>query len=321
MIATEEEIAAAEAYENLHVTALFQQWAPQMADAARIQPGHRVLDVACGTGVFARQILPIVGDSGSVAGLDASAGMLTVANQLSPSIDWQHGVAESLPFDDGLFDAVVCQFGLMFIQDRLAALREMLRVLVPAGWLSIAVWESLENSDAYREEVELLKRLAGREAADALRAAFALGSCDELLGLFHDLGVDSALIETHRGTARFPSVRTMVEGDLRGWLPLMGVNLNEELIETILSKSEEALSQYVRKDGRVEFEAPAHIVCGRHARPGSNNTTAKDDTMNVDWWPTPAENRCSNRSALVKIWHCSSDQIPTTTPNSKWRQR
>jgi SAM-dependent methyltransferase len=264
VIATEEEIAAAEAYENLHVTALFQQWAPQMADAARIQPGHRVLDVACGTGVLARQILPIVGDSGSVAGLDASVGMLTVANQLSPSIDWQHGVAESLPFDDGLFDAVVCQFGLMFFQDRLAALREMLRVLAPAGWLSIAVWESLENSEAYREEVELLERHAGREAADALRAPFALGSRDELSGLFHDVGMDSALIETNRGTARFPSVRMMVEADLRGWLPLMGVNLSESLIETILSNSEEALSQYVRKDGTVEFEAPALIVCGRH---------------------------------------------------------
>lgn len=265
VVASEEELSAAEAYESLHVPALFAQWAPKMVAAARIQPGHRVLDVACGTGALARQILPIVGEHGFVHGLDASAGMLAIADRLAPSIEWQNGAAESLPYTDGLFDAAVCQFGFMFFEDRVTALQEMLRVLAPGSWLSISVWDSLDNSEAYRETVELLRDLAGEDAANALCAPFNLGDQEALSRLFRNAGVDSASIETHTGKARFPSVRTMVEAELRGWLPLMGVNLKEDLISAILTESEQVLASYVQSDGTVEFEAPAHIACVEHS--------------------------------------------------------
>jgi SAM-dependent methyltransferase len=261
--ATAEDITAAEAYEGLHVPALFRQWAPHVAQAARIQPQQRVLDVACGTGILARHVASVVGEGGFVAGLDASGGMLAVAEKLAPFIEWRQAAAESLPYDDGSFDSVVSQFGLMFFQNRPVALSEMLRVMVPGGRLAVAVWESLENSEAYPLEVELLRRIAGEQAADALRAPFVLGSSDELEVLFREAGVDSLSVSTRHETARFPSIRTMVEADLRGWLPVMGVNLNEDLIETILAEAEETLSQYLTDDGTVEFDAPAHIVTGR----------------------------------------------------------
>jgi SAM-dependent methyltransferase len=260
--ASEEEIAAAKAYENLHVPALFRQWAPRMVEAAEIRQGHRVLDIACGTGILAREASSRLGQDGYIAGLDASRGMLAVAQQLDPSIDWKEGVAEKLPYQDNSFDAVLSQFALMFFQDRPAALREMLRVLVSGGRIVVAVWESLENSEAYPIEVSVLDRLAGKQAADALRSPFILGDRAELKMLFQDAGVNSVEIVTHPGTARFPSIRTMVEGDLRGWLPVMGVNLNEEQIESILKDAEGALSQYVKADGTVQFSAPAHIVTG-----------------------------------------------------------
>jgi ubiquinone/menaquinone biosynthesis C-methylase UbiE len=117
----------------LFVPALFRQWAPIVADAARIKSSDRVLDVACGTGVLAREAAARTGQSGRVAGLDPHAGMLAVARGVSPAIDWQEGTAEALPFPDHAFDAVVCQFGIMFFPDRDKAIREMLRVMVPAG--------------------------------------------------------------------------------------------------------------------------------------------------------------------------------------------
>lgn len=258
-----EEIAAAEAYEELHVPAIFEQWAPKLSQAARIRSGQRVLDLACGTGVLARQILEDLGESGSVVGLDAGSGMLTVARRLAPKITWQQGVAESLPFEGASFDAVVCQFGLMFFQDRRAALGEMLRVLKPGGWFAMAVWDALANSDVYREEVELLERLAGRDAANALRAPFVLGDADELSELFSLPGLESVTLETHSGTGRFPSIQAIVEADLRGWLPLMGVNLTEDLISKILTESEQVLAPYLTGDGTVEFDAPAHVINGR----------------------------------------------------------
>ena len=230
--ASGEEIAAAEAYEGLHVPALFGQWPPLVLEKARVQRGQRVLDVACGTGILARHALTLVGATGWVAGLDAGPGMLAVANRLAPAIDWRGGAAESLPFDDASYDAVVSQFGLMFFQDRHEALREMLRVLVPDGRMAVAVWETLENWEAYPIEVELLERLAGSEAAEALRAPFVPGNSSELSALFEEAGVRSVEVTTHHGVARFPSIRVMVEADLRGWLPVMGVVLEEDLIET-----------------------------------------------------------------------------------------
>ena len=98
-------IDAANAYEALFVPALFGQWATKVADAA-IEPGQRVLDVACGTG-FRREVSLRTGSTGAVTGIDASPGMVAVAKQLSRDIEWREGASESLPFPDGSFDAVV----------------------------------------------------------------------------------------------------------------------------------------------------------------------------------------------------------------------
>ncbi len=260
--ASQEQIAAATAYENLHVPAMFRPWAAKVVAAAEIRTGDRVLDVACGTGILAREALPHVGGDGFVAGLDPDPGMLTVAKRLAPSVEWREGVAASIPYDDGFFNTVISQFGLMFCPDRSAAVREMWRVLAPGGRLAVAVWDSLENSEAYPIEVALLQRLAGRKAADALRAPFVLGDREQLSALFRDAGVTSVEVTTHHGRARFPSIRAMVEADLRGWLPVMGVTLAESQIESILPEAEQGLAQYVTPEGTVEFEAPAHLVIG-----------------------------------------------------------
>ena len=260
--APEEAIGAASAYEELHVPALFEQWAVRVVQAAQLRDGDRVLDVACGTGVLAREAASRVGSHGSVAGVDPNPGMLAVAERIEPSVRWRAGVAEALPYDDDSFDAVVSQFGLMFFTDRGAALGEMKRVMAPGGRMAVAVWESLERSQAYPIEVELLERVAGSEAAEALRAPFVLGDRTELEKLFRGAGLESLKVTTHRGTARFPSVRTMVEADLRGWLPVMGVVVPEEQIQRILEEAERALSRYVTAAGTVEFESPAHIVSG-----------------------------------------------------------
>ncbi len=91
------QIEAAEAYEKLFVPALFGEWAPRVVAAAALSAGDRVLDIACGTGVAAREALRRVGSSGTVVALDLNHGMLQVAMRLGGAIDYQHGTAESLP--------------------------------------------------------------------------------------------------------------------------------------------------------------------------------------------------------------------------------
>ena len=256
------QIEAAQGYENLLVPALFAQWTDFVLDAAQIRTGYRVLDVACGTGVLARKAAEHVGSSGFVAGVDPDPGMLAVAERLKPTIEWRQGLAESLPYPDGSFDAVVSQFGLMFFSDRHKALEEMVRVLASGARITLAVWDAIENISAYASEVELLNRLAGANAANAVRAPFVLGEKKELMAMFEDARLASIEIMTFNGTARFPSVRTMVEADLRGWLPVMGILLDEEQIQIILTEAESDLNRYVTSRGTVEFDITAHIVTG-----------------------------------------------------------
>jgi len=262
------QIEAARAYEALHVPALFGQWTTAVLDAAGVKAGDRVLDVACGTGVLGRTALARVGNGGSVAGIDPDPGMIAVASELAPAAEWRLGLAEELPYPEAAFDTVVSQFGMMFFEDRARAVREMLRVVPPGGSIAVAVWDGLDNTEAYAEAVDLFERMAGRDAAKALQAPFVLGDAGALAKIFADANADAVEVRTQPGTARFPSVRAMVEADLRGWLPVMGVVLEEDLIQAILDEAEDELEAYVNADGTVTFDVPAHIVTARRGPGG-----------------------------------------------------
>jgi len=250
--------SAAEVYEEFFVPALFQEWAPRVADAAGLGPGQRVLDVACGTGVLTRASAERIGPSGAVVGLDVNDGMLAVARRLAPELEWRQGRAEALPLEPRSFDAVVSQFGLMFFEDRAAALGEMMRVLRPGGRLAVAVWHSLERSPGYGAVVVLLRRLFGNRAADALRAPFVLGDQAALLEPISAAGILDPKVATVRGTARFPSIQAWMYTDVRGWT--RDEMIDDRQFAALVEAAETDLRPFVGADGSVVFDMPAHIV-------------------------------------------------------------
>ena len=126
----------------------------------------------------------------------------------------------------------------------------------------MAASASLDTSPAYAAEVALVERLAGKRAADALRAPFVLGDPKELAHLVASAGVVDATITTQPGVARFPSIRFMIEADLRGWLPLMGVVLTEDQIDRTLQEAERVLGAHATAAGTMSFELAAHLVSG-----------------------------------------------------------
>jgi SAM-dependent methyltransferase len=260
------ELAAATTYEEAVVPALTREWAPRLVEAAGIRSDDRVLDVACGTGVLTRAVAEAVEPGGTVAGLDCDPGMLTIAARAAPGIAWHRGVAEHLPFQDAAFDAVVSQFGLMFVQDRSVALREMWRVLRPGGRMAVAVWASLDETPAYAAEVALVQRMAGPEAADVLRSPFALGDRALFAATFADARIPLTSLTTVAGTGRFPSIRAMVDTDLNGWLPLVGVRLDQQVVEDILAEAELVFRPYLTADGSVRFASPAHLAVATRDR-------------------------------------------------------
>ncbi|MDF1505036.1 methyltransferase domain-containing protein [Roseisolibacter sp. H3M3-2] len=256
-------VAHARVYDALLVPAEFARWAPRVADAARLAAGERVLDVACGTGALTREAARRVGPRGTVAGLDVDPGMLTVAGERAPEIAWRQGTAERLPFGDAAFDVVLCQFGLMFVPDRAAAAREMLRVLVGGGRVAVAVWDRLERTPAYAALVDVTAGVAGAPAADALRAPFAMGDRAALGALFAAAGAREVAVTTQTAPSDFPGVRALVESELRGWLPAAGIALDAERVEAIAAETERRLARHVAADGRLRFPSSAHVLTAR----------------------------------------------------------
>ncbi|WP_119458965.1 methyltransferase domain-containing protein [Rhodospirillaceae bacterium SYSU D60014] len=255
--------SAAEIYDEFFVPALFQEWAPRVADAAQIWPGQTVLDVACGTGVLAREAARRAETDGSVTGLDRNEDMLVVARRVAPSIEWRLGRAELLPFADHTFDTVVSQFGLMFFEDRVAALREMWRVLRPGGRLAVAVWGPLDDTPGYAAMVALLQRLFGDRIANELRAPFILGDPDALRSLFIQADIPNGAIQTPAGTARYPSIEAWVHVDVKGWT--LADLIDDAQYRTLLREAERELSRYIQPDGTVAFHSPAHIATATKA--------------------------------------------------------
>jgi SAM-dependent methyltransferase len=192
-----------ESYERFQVPSIFDPLARVFFGHVALQPGQRVLDVACGTGILARHAAPILGAEGLVVGIDINPGMLKVAKKQRPMagcrLEWRQGDAAALPFEDASFDVVLCQQGLQFFPDRVGALREMRRVLVPGGQLALCVWQSIEHSPCNLASANALARHVGAEAARRIQAPFALGDADALGALageagFHDVKIHAAVV-------------------------------------------------------------------------------------------------------------------------------
>lgn len=249
---------AAEIYDEFFVPALFGEWAERLCYIAKIAPGHTVLDVACGTGATTREAVARVGSKGRVVGLDRNQGMLDVARRRAAGVDWIEGVAEELPFPTNSFDVVLCQFGLMFFDDRSKALAEMRRVLRLGGRLAVSVWDDASTSPGYAAMITLIDEMFGSDAAAALRAPFVLGKIDFLESVLGKGGLQEATVTTVTGTARFASIREWVRMDVRGWT--LSEFMDDAGYEELVVEAEQRLGQFAAPDGAVEFPAPAHLA-------------------------------------------------------------
>ena len=247
---------AARIYEEIFVPSLFESWAQIVAEAADIRRGHKVLDVACGTGLVAMTIVDRVGADGAVVGVDINNGMLEIARSKSSQVAWQQAAAEQLPFADGGFDRVVCQFSLMYFEDRERALGEMTRVLRPGGLLVFNVWDRLENNPGFLARTVFWQRLVGERANG--EAPYSLGDKQVLSALLKAAGISSFEIDTRSGTARYPSIRDWMQVTAKGWTQ-EGL-FDDAQLERMQVAAQGEFAEFEKPDGSVCFPSYAHLV-------------------------------------------------------------
>jgi len=134
-------------YHRLLGPLLFEPYAWDLAERAGALQPARVLETAAGTGIVTGAMLKKAPRAEIVA-TDLNQAMLDVAaaRLVSWRVQFRQADAQSLPFEDASFDAIVCQFGVMFFPDRIAAYREARRVLKPDGRFLFNAWDRLENN-------------------------------------------------------------------------------------------------------------------------------------------------------------------------------
>lgn len=246
-----------EAHEQYLVPAIYAQWAYRIAELAEIDLGSRVLDVACGTGVLARAAQLETGLTGKVTGLDFSAKMLEVARQHSKVIEWQQGDAMAMPFDKNQFDRVLCQFALMFIENRVGAIREMLRVCRPNGLVVLAVWSRLEPGGAYGRLIRLVEKHAGVQTAENMASPWSLGVPGVMDALLLSSGVLEYECHERKGQARYPSKQAFIDSHLQLAGALDG--MDRECYRNILSDADTELSSFISPGGQIIAHLDANV--------------------------------------------------------------
>jgi len=136
-------------YETLLVPIVFEPYAADLAARLAGRRLARVLEIAAGTGVVTRQLAALLPPGVAIVATDLNQPMLDMAQAVGTvrAVAWQQADALQLPFADGAFDAVVCQFGVMFFPDKARAFSEARRVLRPGGVYLFNVWDRIERNE------------------------------------------------------------------------------------------------------------------------------------------------------------------------------
>ena len=136
-------------YEEYLVPLIFEPYAADLANRLALWRPVRVLEIAAGTGVVTRRLASVLPEHASIVATDLNQAMLDQAAAVGTSrpVEWRQADAMQLPFQDGEFDAVVCQFGVMFLPDKAKAFSQARRVLRAGGVFMFNVWDHIDENE------------------------------------------------------------------------------------------------------------------------------------------------------------------------------
>lgn len=256
--------SAAENYERYFVPAIATPVSVELLRTADLQTGERVLDVACGTGLVARRAAARVGPTGSVDAVDISPEMIEVAKRVLPGesgVRWRVGDAGALGDGDDSYDVVLCQMGLMFMEDRTRALREMRRVLVPAGRIVVNTPGRIQPVFEHMEKA-IVDHISP-ELGGFVRAVFSMHDPDAVATLLRDAGLEDVSAKESAATLRLPAPA-----------PFLWQYVNLTPMSTFVGQASDAAQTAMEQafvdacrpyltDGALVVEQPMVIATGR----------------------------------------------------------
>lgn len=206
-------------YDQILGPMIFAPFADDLASRLADLHHGRVLETAAGTGVLTRALISTLPTRVLIEATDLSQPMLDHASgQLSSArVTWRQADAQCLPFGDGVFDAVVCQFGVMFFPDRPRAFSEAHRLLRPGGRFLFNVWDRIEANEFADVVVRSVAAFfPGNPPAFLARTPHGHYDTAGLAAQLRSVGFTSIATETVTLQSVAPSARSVAVGYCQG---------------------------------------------------------------------------------------------------------
>ena len=197
---------------------LFEPYAQDLVSRIPSTNISSALEIACGTGRTTKYLRDFLPTSVSLVATDLNPDMLSVAKKrvIGKNLSWQVADFLELPFEDRSFDLVVCQFGLMFVPDKLKALQEVYRVLKPEGCFLFNTWDRLENNRLFYVGQEILNRFFKDEAPTFYHTPYSMHDMQEMGLLMGKAGFKDSEIVLAKKEGIIESAADAARGMLEG---------------------------------------------------------------------------------------------------------
>jgi SAM-dependent methyltransferase len=248
-------------YESLLVPLIFAPYARDLAERTSARRPSSVLELAAGTGVVTRELAERLPSDVPITATDLSQPMLDQAARAGTRrpVQWQVANAMQLPFPDASFDAVVCQFGVMFFPDRAVAYAEARRVLRPGGIFIFNTWDRIESNDfAYVVQNALLAFYPSNPPSFMARIPHSYFDRESIAADLSRAGYRSPAIAALDARSRAESARAVAEAFCQG-TPMRG-EIESRGPSELARATDIAEAAILRRFGSGPIEAPIRAI-------------------------------------------------------------
>jgi ubiquinone/menaquinone biosynthesis C-methylase UbiE len=249
------------AYDRYLGPLLFQPYAEDLAARLQAQEDASVLELACGTGILTRVLRTRLPATAKLIATDLNEPMFRHAAEKfgeAEAVQWLQADACSLPFGDRMFDAVVCQFGIMFVPDKPLAAREARRVLKPGGLFLFNVWDALEHNDLCRVAHETITNYFDKDPPTFYQVPFGYHDHDEIRRVLENAGFRDVRIEVVAKVGQAGRAREVATGLVQGNPVSMAIaERDPSLLPTITDAVADAITH---RFGEADIRAPMRAI-------------------------------------------------------------
>lgn len=229
---------------------------------ANLQPGEKVLETACGTGLVTFRIAETVQPGGKVIATDISDGMIEIAKSEAkkkdiPNVNFRRMDAEELELEDESFDAAICALGLMYVPDPVKSLEEMNRILKPGERAVIAIWGERKKCGW----ADIFPIVDKRVASDVCPLFFQQGTGNTLEHSFNKAGFKEVEVERFSATLHYPDQEIAIMAAFAGGpVALAYKKFDEKTRDEAHREYLDSIAEY--RDGRG-YEIPGEFVVAK----------------------------------------------------------